>query len=59
MLPYEALIIPLFFGFRDLGLLDSWWAVILPADRLQRLLWHVLDADVVRESQSRFHHGGG
>ncbi len=30
MLPYEALIIPLFFGFRDLGLLDSRWAVILP-----------------------------
>lgn len=30
MLPYEALIIPLFFGFRDLGLIDSWWALILP-----------------------------
>jgi raffinose/stachyose/melibiose transport system permease protein len=30
MLPYEALIIPLFFGFRDLGLIDTWWAVILP-----------------------------
>jgi len=30
MLPYEALIIPLFFGFRDLGLIDSRWAVILP-----------------------------
>ena len=30
MLPYEALIIPLFFGFRDLGLVDSRWAVILP-----------------------------
>lgn len=30
MLPYEALIIPLFFGFRDLGLLDSRWALILP-----------------------------
>ena len=30
MLPYEALIIPLFFGFRDLGLVDSLWAVILP-----------------------------
>ena len=30
MLPYEALISPLFFGFRDLGLVDSLWAVILP-----------------------------
>ena len=30
MLPYEALIIPLFFGFRDLGLIDSRWALILP-----------------------------
>lgn len=30
MLPYEALIIPLFFGFRDLGLVDTRWAVILP-----------------------------
>ncbi len=30
LLPYEALIIPLFFGFRDLGLVDSLWAVILP-----------------------------
>lgn len=30
MLPYEALIIPLFFGFRDLGLVDSRWALILP-----------------------------
>ena len=30
MLPYEALIIPLFFGFRDIGLIDSRWAVILP-----------------------------
>ena len=30
MLPYEALIIPLYFGFRDLGLIDSRWAVILP-----------------------------
>lgn len=30
MLPYEALIIPLFFGFRDLGLIDTRWATILP-----------------------------
>lgn len=30
MLPYEALVIPLYFGFRDLGLIDSRWAVILP-----------------------------
>jgi hypothetical protein len=30
MLPYEALIIPLFFGFRDLGLVDTRWALILP-----------------------------
>lgn len=30
MLPYEALIIPLFFGFRDIGIIDTYWAVILP-----------------------------
>jgi len=30
VLPYEALIIPLFFGLRDLGLLDTRWALILP-----------------------------
>ncbi len=30
LLPYEALIIPLYFGFKDLGLIDSRWAVILP-----------------------------
>ena len=30
MLPDEALIIPLYFGFRNLGLIDSRWAVILP-----------------------------
>lgn len=30
MLPYEALIVPLYFDFRSLGLLDSRWAVILP-----------------------------
>ena len=30
VLPYEALIVPLFFGFRELGLVDSWWALILP-----------------------------
>lgn len=30
MLPYEALIIPLFFGFQDLGIVDTRWAAILP-----------------------------
>lgn len=29
-LPYEAIIIPLYFNFRDYGLLNSYWAVILP-----------------------------
>lgn len=30
MVPQEAYIIPLFFFFRDLGIIDSYWAVILP-----------------------------
>ncbi len=30
MLPYEALVVPLYYGFQDLGLLDTRWAVILP-----------------------------
>lgn len=29
-LPYEAIIIPLYFDFKDVGLLNSYWAVILP-----------------------------
>lgn len=29
-LPYEAIVIPLYFSMRDVGLLDTYWAVILP-----------------------------
>lgn len=29
-LPLVAIVIPLYFGFRDLGLLNSYWSVILP-----------------------------
>lgn len=29
-LPYEAVVIPLYFDFRSVGLIDSYWAVILP-----------------------------
>jgi raffinose/stachyose/melibiose transport system permease protein len=29
-LPYEAIVIPLYFDFRMIGLLDTYWAVILP-----------------------------
>lgn len=29
-LPYEAVVIPLYFDFRAVGLIDSYWAVILP-----------------------------
>jgi raffinose/stachyose/melibiose transport system permease protein len=28
--PYEATVIPLYYDFRDLGLLDTYWALILP-----------------------------
>lgn len=30
VLPFEAMIIPMYFSFRDLGLLNTRWAVILP-----------------------------
>lgn len=29
-LPFEAIVIPLYFSMRDIGLIDSYWAVILP-----------------------------
>lgn len=29
-LPYEAIVIPLYFSMRDIGLIDTYWAVILP-----------------------------
>ncbi|WP_127818072.1 carbohydrate ABC transporter permease [Microbacterium sp. CPCC 204701] len=29
-LPYEAIVIPLYFDFRAIGLIDTYWAVILP-----------------------------
>ncbi|MEU1055421.1 carbohydrate ABC transporter permease [Streptomyces sp. NPDC005876] len=29
-LPYEAIVIPLYYDLRDVGLLNSYWAVILP-----------------------------
>ncbi|MFT2818261.1 carbohydrate ABC transporter permease [Leifsonia sp. A12D58] len=29
-LPYEAIVIPLYFDMRSIGLLDTYWAVILP-----------------------------
>jgi len=29
-LPYEAIVIPLYFAMRSIGLLDTYWAVILP-----------------------------
>lgn len=29
-LPYEAIVIPLYFDFRSVGLIDTYWAVILP-----------------------------
>lgn len=29
-LPYEAIVIPLYFDLRSIGLLDTYWAVILP-----------------------------
>jgi len=29
-LPYEAIVIPLYFNLRSVGLLDTYWAVILP-----------------------------
>jgi raffinose/stachyose/melibiose transport system permease protein len=29
-LPYEAIILPLYYNFRDIGLLDTYWALILP-----------------------------
>jgi raffinose/stachyose/melibiose transport system permease protein len=30
MVPFEALIVPLYYGFIDLGLYDTYWALILP-----------------------------
>ncbi len=30
MVPIEAMIVPLYFDFRDLGLTDTYWALILP-----------------------------
>jgi len=30
MVPYEATVIPLYFEFRSLGLLDTYWSMILP-----------------------------
>lgn len=30
VVPYEATIIPLYYQFRDMGLLDTYWAMILP-----------------------------
>ena len=29
-LPYEAIVIPLYYGLREIGLLDTYWALILP-----------------------------
>lgn len=29
-LPYEAIVIPLYFDFKSIGLLDTYWALILP-----------------------------
>lgn len=29
-LPYEAIVVPLYFDFKNIGLLDTYWAVILP-----------------------------
>jgi len=34
VVPYEALIIPLYFRLRDLGLTDTYWALILPQSAL-------------------------
>ena len=45
MVPFEALIVPLYYDFRDLGLTDTYWGLILPADRpLSIVVRHVLDA---------------
>jgi raffinose/stachyose/melibiose transport system permease protein len=30
MIPLEAMIVPLYYDFRDLGLIDTYWALILP-----------------------------
>lgn len=30
IIPFEALVIPLYYDFRDLGLTDTYWALILP-----------------------------
>lgn len=30
MVPYEATVIPLYYEFRDIGLLDTYWSMILP-----------------------------
>ena len=30
MIPTEAMIVPLYYDFRDLGLTDTYWALILP-----------------------------
>jgi raffinose/stachyose/melibiose transport system permease protein len=30
MIPTEAMIVPLYYDFRDLGLIDTYWALILP-----------------------------
>ena len=45
--PYEATVIPLYYVFRDAGLTDSLWALILPADRPLGAVRHVLDARVL------------
>jgi raffinose/stachyose/melibiose transport system permease protein len=35
IIPFEAVIIPLYYGFRDLGLTNTYWALILPQAGLQ------------------------
>ena len=34
MVPFEALIVPLYYDFRDLGLTDTYWGLILPQTAL-------------------------
>lgn len=30
IVPFEAVIVPLYYDFRDVGLTDTWWALVLP-----------------------------
>jgi raffinose/stachyose/melibiose transport system permease protein len=35
MIPFEAIVIPLYYNLRDIGLTDTYWALILPESALQ------------------------